>query len=607
MTDRIFEKLKFLPILILVLISFLLAINVRENVYQEVDSTVVYRLLNNDREDNVSSYVAWSYGGYIWGANQPADENLNLQDIISALPENVLELLSTQRIYLEVHDKILPHLDYPTKAHQVRYNLNKILEQKPKLKYIPIHGIFRLALAELIKKVPLNRHLTKLLEFPLASTYTLGMSILYSAINSFTNDFQEFFAVSSIMTITFFHVSILFFFFMLRNLNLSFKSASIITLFVIFNASSYSYSFHLGSSIFTQTAFLFYFYYASSLEQDEFFFKKLGFVSSILVVFSYLAVILLAATIVCDLFSRLTCMPTSKSVIKGRLKSVMKLVIDHKGALFIAFTVLLLFYQPGQGVRGQIQSLYEIHIYIYLTILNLFSWLNSSLVFVNFLQFLVFFSIVIIAIYSFVRLILAFKSIDNFSRITVMVLTIYLSLLFLGQLNISPSRHMLFIQPLIILLPILLIKANLTHFNETKIRFPYGFLFVVLSFVGLWAHTQRVYQLYSDIPNVDFSPESKIVAPENFYSQYIPKSMILNTIEGNNTYIYISRGLSLDDWISAYNKNFGSQFKIKREKTIYLSDRDVSYMSFTPNLRFTDGRFAFNRKNFLHVVEFDVF
>ena len=101
--------------------------------------------------------------------------------------------------------------------------------------------------------------ITRTLDFPLASTYSVGMGIIYAGVYGFTDNYSSFFSVATFITQLLTHLSIFLLFLTLLNLRIPIFYSALASLFSLFSISLYSYGFHLGSTTFALFAFSLFF------------------------------------------------------------------------------------------------------------------------------------------------------------------------------------------------------------------------------------------------------------------------------------------------------------------------------------------------------------
>ena len=364
------KKTYFLLLIAFTLLSFFNLQSERKTHYQEVDSVISYDLLQ-DKDAKIARYVSWSYKQRDWSDYKDIDkESETIFLLLDKIPNQIYKIIPETNSFRKIYSQINTNDDnYPTSAEETKQFIKVYLE-KSGYKNLPLHGLYRIAISFITDELP--RDLRIVMEYPLASTYTFGMGLYYAAISLFTEGFDEFKNISILINLILLHISLIMVYFTLVNFRFNYLTALVSTLTLMFSASLYSYAFHLGSTIHTYFAFvisLYFFSYYSNLNKKSLI--ALGIINSILLFHSYLIIIpLLAIYLMTFLHFFDYKYPMSA------FRSFYKAISLQKISLILMSACVLIFYQPGQGIRGAARDISEFYEYFYLAIMNLTGWLD---------------------------------------------------------------------------------------------------------------------------------------------------------------------------------------------------------------------------------------
>ena len=414
-----------------------------EDHFQEIDSVISYDLLENS-DNQIISYALWSYKSRDWSNYNDNKNWKNINYYTNITPDFILDYFITTDFFISNFEKISNNKsDFPNNAGEAR----KVIADsfiRFGMEDMPIHGLYRIGLSVLIDQLPGS--IAPVITYPLSSTYTLGMGIYYQIIKNFSKDYGAFVENAVKMNLLLLHLALFFTFLTLIGIGIKPFIASISVLTLTYTASFYSYGFHMGSTAHAFIAYAACFYsFAKYNINDENSLFKLGLINSILLFYSYLLIIPLLAIY---LYTFVNFYFHSQKLF---FKSIFLSLSLHKIALFLNLLCISIFYQPGQGIRGEVRSWSEILDYIYFSILNLTGWADTGIEIVNLIQFILFGSIALFGCINFFK-----ENNSNQSLLGLHLIkysfVVYISFLIIGLLNFAPTRHILFLQIFLVII-----------------------------------------------------------------------------------------------------------------------------------------------------------
>jgi hypothetical protein len=471
--------------------------------------------------------------------------------------------------------------------------VKKVYEGKPLFFYIRSAEV--VALSKISKFLWPPFYSMSVLSF--SSTYSPGPGLFYGLLNIHGNYFG-FMNLATAFNLLIFHLSVLIIFLLILKLNKNYWSAITIGVLALFSYSLYSYGYHLGSTVWNilvSTIFIwlvFYFYQ----NKEKNILQKISILSSVLLFFSYLVVIYwLAALMVLILLD-------AKNKVKVfTRKYVFEIIKSQKTFIICSLLCWLIIMPAGLSFHGNPQSFKEFLSFSYYIILNFFSFFSMSEYWHNF-QFIVFG----LALLGGLSCAYFFKKDkDNFFVfcLVVSVLVVYGIFAVLGILSFVPSRHILFLVPVLFVI--------LYYFiDEIYCRLPIFlviFFNAILVFGGFYSLflSQKFTIDQTAYANVNSNPETVVVYGDNYQLLYrfadSPGSFLKKNniplsqqIKINTKYLYVSQSDCFDDLIAdAARENM--QINIDK-KMIRKTNR--KFIAFDPK------NFAFNMPNDFCQAEF---
>ena len=398
----------------------------------------------------------------------------------------------------------------------------------------------RLNYLDYVQNISLPDPIQSALALAWGSTYSPGVGFLYGFLWNKNIGFSSFIHNAILLNIMIVHICALLIYKIFKNFDYKSSVYFSTPLIFLFSSSIYSYQYHLGSTIWNIcSGIIFLYFYSKNYGHNE---KKsnktLAIVGSILLFFSYLSVLYWITYI----------LQRSHKIITAdeRIKKISMLFKDNITYILSLVIIIVLFYQPDQGVRGRLSD-GNIGDGLYYLLLNFLSIYNESPA-LNFIQFS--FILITLVIGLLTAFIIIKKNADNLKAINSFAITFFfVFFLFLvsKKLAIAPSRHILF------LLPILYVYVsntiNLIKF-QSKISI---FVYFALIIVGIFSNVIRSEQLKDNSLNL-----SKI---ENIkkYSSVLINDCSLSLI--NSKFL-----------VGASIKSINSSYHLESGKHLYLSD-----------------------------------
>lgn len=564
-----------------------------EDHFQETDSVISYDLLENS-DNQIISYALWSYKSRDWSNYNDNKNWKNINYYTSHTPDFILDYLISTDFFISNFEKISNNKsDFPNNADEAR----KVIVDsfiRSGIEDMPIHGLYRIGQSVLIDQLPGS--IAPIITYPLSSTYTFGMGIYYQIIKNLSKDYGAFVENAVKMNLLLLHLALFLIFLTLIGIGIKPFIASLSVLILTYTASFYSYGFHMGSTAHAFIAYALCFYsFTKYNTNDENSLFKLGLINSVLLFYSYLLIIPLLAIY---LYTFVNFYFYSQKLF---FKSIFLSLSLHKIALFLNLLCISIFYQPGQGIRGEARSWSEIFDYIYFSILNLTGWADTGIEVVNLIQFILFGSIALFGCIKFFK-----ENNSNQSLLGLHLIkysfVVYISFLIIGLLNFAPTRHILFLQIFLVIFYSYALSKILRNYNKSFVL-NISLIAIILS-LGTFTQNFRMNQTKSINYDFELLNENAFIVsdmPNTISKKTDLKVIGLNAeIEDSKSYYFISQTTS-----------FNELDQIHLDRMIHADSNVIAILeaedrySFMPfNLtKYKDGRFAFNRGNGMYIYK----
>lgn len=422
----------------------------------------------------------------------------------------------------------------------------------------------RLHYLEMVSTLDLARPIRTALALAWGSTYSPGVGIIYGVITRDKVSFESFLDSVLIVTVVLTHVSAILMYLIFRNLKYRDIVCYSLPLLFVFSSSIYSYQFHMGSTIWNVCTGIIFLYFYVRYEIIDIPQKKkdlyLSISSGLLLFFNYLIVIYWLTYFVIQLIRAL---PS-----EHKLDRLIELFVSNVPFFTSLILILAFFFQPDQGTRGSffdgnyLDNLYYI-------ILNFTSLYNGSQV-LDFIQFIMAAGLILggffIAIFNSFNKNSSMRGIGFFALIFVSIVGIFVSF---NMLSLAPSRHILFLLPIVYLL----VATSLNLINIRNTYFIYvAPIVIALLFISM---SYRNDQLY-----FDSQPLSSLKDLDSY------TAVIVRDCSTNILHSQTLRGMKI--------LSSGSKIKLESGKYLYLSQvNDFSLTDFVKSIEVENLRANF--------------
>ena len=342
-------------------------------------------------------------------------------------------------------------------------------------------GKFRICFIEMLFPDDQGNIIKKYISIPLSSTYTIGMGVIYSLIHSVFSSYSNFLFYCQILLIMLLHIGFAYLYSLLKLISKSINFSLVLSLIYLFSISIYSYSFHLGSTVWILTSTIMYLYYVLLHLNKKLKFTIFILITFLLFLFNFINFVFFTIYILFLFF-----------YLKKRFVNE---VFNFRNTFFLVisfffFSIIILFFFPFGNTNPSESSISNIFTDIYHLTINNFSLLNKYQI-LNFLQF---------GFFLFISLFSINKILNIYNhKFSIYIKTIYLfyaASFFFEILGFSPTRHLLIFTPLIIITFASVIKNDKTF---TKSIYVYidkniNIFLILLVLLSLTSHFHR-YQL----------------------------------------------------------------------------------------------------------------
>ncbi|KKU89909.1 MAG: hypothetical protein UY21_C0028G0001 [Microgenomates group bacterium GW2011_GWA1_48_10] len=279
-----------------------------------------------------------------------------------------------------------------------------------------------------------------LLTVPFASTYSAGSGFIYGLVSHEGMNYQEFLSRAVTITLLLFHVSVLLLYFTLRRMGISAGSALLASLVMLFSISLSSYGYHLGSTVWNYASGFLWCYLLARFWRTPKTFWIVAVATAVLIFFNYLIILFWFSFIFAVLWSTF-----AREGRRTMTREIVRLA-RSQWLVAIAILVVLFFYPPGQGNRVDtiLSSFFSDSYYIVLNFFS-FSAQNTPLDVIVFLMG----GAAVAAFFFAKRMRNRESSSDILGRMLVVLCLLFLFFVAVGVLGSAPSRHILFLAPLV--------------------------------------------------------------------------------------------------------------------------------------------------------------
>lgn len=409
------------PIITLFFISLIVSlgwhISLRNNHFQEGDSSAVYNILYEFPAAALrSTALSYKPGSFL------SEETAH----------SILTYPAVQKI---------------RSAYLSKFSDNFILNQ---LTHSSFLATFRFGLIQVVSMAPLPFTIQGFFSLPLGSTYSSGAGFTYSIFSGIQTNYKDFMSRSMIISITLFHIAVALLFIINRRLNISDFINVVISFCLLFSISAYSSGIHIGSTVWNFTTEFLWLWFVLKYHDLPNFNKKVSLVSGILVYFNYLILFFWFSLMLINFIKFLE---TSKITPRAIAIWIWNTIRAQWAAILLIGICGILFYQPGQGFRGA-TSLSGFSSDFYYIVLNFFSWYTHNQT-LNILQFLLGLTLLGCGLFFLISKSDQKDTSDNqvdrklIKSLLRSIAIVYVILVVFKILSFAPTRHILFLIPLV--------------------------------------------------------------------------------------------------------------------------------------------------------------
>jgi len=344
-------------------VSLAIGIGHHRRQFHEVDSFLVAQSMQ-DPLGQALLYVGWTYPVIEQGSTSFEPGRNALTRAVRGASDAVIRKLADGELFrpafAPIQDRCPALLD-PARARDL---MVERISAEPERLRMTTAGMYRLTMIGVMDAAP--EPLRRALLLPLASTYSVGPGLFYSAVYAADPEPTAFLDNATLLTLLVFHLSVLGLYAALRGFGVGASAASAASLWFLLTTSLYSFGFHLGSTVWMVAASVVFLLVLARGAAP----RRMALTAGLLIFFSYLIILYYAAYLLVDLVQRGRAPPREPIVRRG-WSVVWAMVRDHWLGGVLILLCLALFFQPGQGLRGQMYALAEAPVYALYTAINL--------------------------------------------------------------------------------------------------------------------------------------------------------------------------------------------------------------------------------------------
>lgn len=533
-----------------ILLSFFYHSNRRMDHYQELDSDWAYLSLQ-EFPQMAYSYISWSS--------------------YKRMPAMGLE--KAQQIAKNRNDVRILRRGGPLAQFPDSTFLTKLAEM-PYAKYKRLKYINEAASARYSYGVQ------SMYALPYTTTYSPGMGLLYGWVTKARQRYEEFNSSALLLTLLLFHISGLMLFFLLRRVSNHTLFSAIAALLYLSSISLYSYAYHLGSTVWNFATAVIWLYLVIRYFDHKRYALILGGAGAAIILFNYLFVFYYAATMIVVFF------------VKYPLKTITQNIKEK--LIFIGFQiptiiatlwVITHFLQAGQGVRGNISSISQFPSYFYYILLNFFGLFRGELV--DIIQFVIFSILLAMGIYCSIRRFKENKKFTLLIGVSGLTLVFYVIAVFLGQLGFAPTRHILFLSPVMFTLIFIGLSPFAKIIEKLKISEVKLIGIMLVCGVGIYLRSTESNDMLADFTPNQQVDEVVLIDKMTFRDYYNlrPNTTISQGFPSQNfspdrVYLYLSQTIPFDSTFKRWEQSFQGQIDFEklqednREMGVYFTNHN---------------------------------
>jgi hypothetical protein len=408
----------------------------------------------------------------------------------------------------------------------------------------------------------------------LGTTYSPLVGFIYGLLYSDKDSFESFNSKALFVTIGVFHMSLWLLFLVVLRVKVNIFIALLCIVLYSFSYTNYNYAYHLGNYGWNTFFFIFWIYLFPLYYKNVFLFSS---ITGVLCWGSYFMVPLLVSYI---LYSFI--------VNKKNNESIYKFVKSHALSVFLLLLLTLSFYPPNQGSRLYDSPISEVPILFYYFILNAFAQVSHEGM-VKWLQFTLPLCLLLYGFFLYFKnKMLAFKHNALFFTTLFYLGFLFFAIIF-KRLNFMPSRHFIFLYPLLYIVMAIALNKIVANKYIGKL------LCVVVFSVGcmnLLNQRKSLVKLYS--PTNDFRNQLTFKDKKDFtyfsYRSYDIEKIFTNNTIKDSSYHLIGTNFTMDRLVEI------GQFDSARLSQ-YIVTTDSSKITNRYFIAYNPYRYSFNQPN----------
>lgn len=436
----------------------------------------------------------------------------------------------------------------------------------------------------------------------LGSTYSSGSGFAYSLFSGPDTSYADFMSRSMLISITLFHISILLLFLIMSRLSISRFLCVSVSLIALFSISLYSSGIHIGSTVWNITSELLWLWYLIKNAGHPKLLKRISWMTGILVFFNYLILFFWLAFMLKQLIES---MRSGSRSVSSILRWSWNMAKSQRVAIALIFVCGVLFFQPGQGFRGSTE-LSQLPSDAYHIALNFFSW-HANNAFADIIQ-------IIVCVFFLIGMAVFFRTKSDSDESNLMrhilgyMCIMYVILVFMKTLSFIPTRHILFMTPILFIAGAAGIHRLIGKYAEKTPRPIALSALIALSIIGFCVI--RVRQADALDRTRDIRADNDVALVGVYDASYNilyshdgePAPVVFinpKLFEAGKTYLYVSQAGPFANALAEWQREYDIEFAIAYE---YNDINPTYFIAHNPDFE----RLRYSRPNSLYQAKFRI-
>lgn len=484
-----------------------------------------------------------------------------------------------------------------------------------------LSGAVRFASIQAVASLGLPYPLQSFFSVPLSSTYSAGVGLVYGLVSGPDTSYEDFMSRTTVIVITLFHASMLLLFLINRRLGVSDLPNGLVSLIALFSISMYSSGMHLGSTVWNFASAFLWIFLVQKWKDSPQLGRNISWLTAGMVFFNYLIVFLWAAYMLVTLMRARTEARDIGAGTEAGVQRFGKLAVltswawnaikSQKVALIFVGICGLAFYQSGQGFRGD-ATFAELPSYLYYIALNFTSWYTHSAA-LDALQFVLTAGLIACAAVFLKRKMPGGKIGNNndgndlVRLILLNFLALYCVAILFKVLSLLPTRHMLYLSPILFIGGAAGLDYVLKKRTEARALLQAALIFT-MAVLGIACLFIRQNDARDMRPHIYTSDDIALygIYDSSYDLYYYLKDAGLNaefinpnSLETGKTYLYVSHSepfkTALADWQNKMPITVETEWSRSAVQNVYFT-------AYNPNFK----KLRFSRPNSLYQTKFKV-